>query len=208
MIALDAALEIVPIVAIMRRCPPEHVEAIAAAAAGAGITALEVTLDSPAPLESIAAAAAAAPSLSIGAGTVHDAAQVRSAAEAGAGFVVSPHLDIGVVGATKELGLVSIPGAATPSEIVSALDAGADLVKWFPAEQLGGPPTVAAVTGPLHSPPLMPTGGVDARNASAYLRAGAVAIGVGSSIFPHEALAAGDADLVGDLCRRLVAEVR
>ena len=205
---LDRALAAVPIIAIVRGSPTVHVAAIASAAASAGITALEITLDSPDPFEAIAAVVGAGTGLCLGAGTVHTVDQVDAAADAGAAFIVSPHLDPGVVEAARRRGLASVPGAATPTEVAAARSAGADLVKWFPAQQLGGPAAVAAITGPLLSPPLVPTGGVGIDNGAAYLEAGAVALGVGSSVFPADALADGDADRVESLCRRLVAEVR
>ena len=126
----------------------------------AGLTAIEVTLNSPDALATIERLAARfGAQHAIGAGTVLSAAEVAQAAAVGAQFVVSPNRQAAVIAATKQHGLVSLPGCYTPSEIVEALDAGADAVKLFPANTLG-PAYVKAVRAPLHQARLVPTGGV------------------------------------------------
>jgi 2-dehydro-3-deoxyphosphogluconate aldolase/(4S)-4-hydroxy-2-oxoglutarate aldolase len=117
----------------------------------------------------------------LGAGTVLTADDVRRAAECGATFVVSPSFEPTVVEAAKRLGLVAMPGAFSPTEIVAAWHAGADLVKVFPAESLG-PGFFRALRGPLPMIPLMATGGIDAGNGAAYLAAGAAVLGVGGKL--------------------------
>jgi 2-dehydro-3-deoxyphosphogluconate aldolase/(4S)-4-hydroxy-2-oxoglutarate aldolase len=205
---LTTALDRVPVIGILRGCPPGHVSAVAAAAQEAGLTALEVTLDSERPLDAIRVLAGTHPGLSIGAGTVRLASQVTQAVEAGARFIVSPYLDTEVIAAAAAAGVTSVPGAATPTEVWRATQGGADLVKVFPARELGGPAYVKAVLGPLGSPALVPTGGVDASNAAAFLEAGSTALGVGGALFPREALEVGDIAEVDRRCRSLMAAIQ
>ena len=199
---------LVTVIGIIRGCPSSNIEALAEAAASAGVRALEVTLDSPEPFKSIRALASAQPDIAVGAGTVRDLDQVESAAKAGARFIVSPILDPELVAHAVTLGMTTIPGAATPSEIWMALRLGAVAVKVFPAEELGGPSSIKAVRGPLGYPPLVPTGGVDASNAKAYLDAGATAVGVGSAMFPAEAIEKGSAELVHSLAAQIMQAIR
>ncbi len=205
---LDVALSGMPVIGILRRCPPRHVGDVAIAAHEAGLTALEITLDSTRPFDAIRALIAAHPGLAVGAGTVRSVGEVTLAVEAGARFIVSPHLDPEVIAAASAAGVVSIPGAATPTEVWRATTGGADLVKVFPARELGGPAYLEAIRAPLGQPALVPTGGVDASNAAAFLEAGATALGVGGGLFPADALQSGDIAEVERRCRCLVAAIR
>jgi len=144
----------------------------------------------------------------VGAGTVRSADEVHQAVEAGARFIVSPHLDLEVVAAASSAGVVSMPGAATPTEVWRSIEAGAQLVKVFPAHQLGGPAYIGAISGPLGRPALVPTGGVDASNAVAFLEAGSKALGVGAGLFPAVALESGDVAEVERRCRGLISAIR
>lgn len=203
--SLDTALETLPVIGIVRGCPPEHLDAVASAAAEAGLRAIEVTLDSPDPFDGITRLGAALPNVVVGAGTVLTSRDVEAAREAGARFLVSPITSHDVLGAAVRHDLPCLPGAATPTEIVTALAAGAHAVKIFPARELGGPDFVSSVLEPLGRPRLVPTGGVDAGDAPAYLTSGAWAVGLGGSIFSRSALAAGDADSVGRAMEQVVA---
>lgn len=206
--SLAAALDRMPVVGIMRGCPAAHAAAVAAAVRDAGFTTLEVTLDSPSATAVISELATRFPDLVIGAGTVRFPAEVALAADAGARFVVSPILSQEVLGACAARGLPCLPGAATPTEIWAALEGGAAAVKVFPARELGGPPYLTALRGPLGDPPLVPTGGVGAGDARAYLDAGATALGIGGSVFVKAAMLAGDATRVGSLATELVEAIR
>lgn len=197
----------VPVIGILRGCPPERVEEVAEAALEAGLRVLEVTFDSPDAFEQIRRLAQALPDASIGAGTVLGVGEVAEAVEAGARFVVTPVLDEPVVTACVQRDLPCIPGAATPSEIWRALQMGATAVKVFPAAQLGGPAYLSALRAPLGSPPLVPTGGVGPEEAPAYLEAGAVAVAMGSGIFPRRAMEAGDLEAIGRAARAAVEAV-
>lgn len=201
---LFAALDRMPVVGILRGCPTEHVVAVGEAAATAGVSVLEVTLDSPTPAESIAHLVHALPDVVVGAGTVRSTTDVHIAAQAGATFIVMPFLSLDVVDAAKQAKLPCLPGAATPSEIWAALDGGAAAVKVFPARELGGPAYLSAIAAPLGRPPLVPTGGVHAGNAADFLAAGARAVGVGGSVFPWAVMAEGDAGQVGSLAAELI----
>ncbi len=164
------------VVAVARGQDPTAMRSVAAALVAGGLGIIEVTMDSPGALESIAALAAG--ELLVGAGTVRSDAEAIAAIDAGARFVVSPHLDSGIVAVAVEAGVPVIPGAFTPTEIATAWEMGATAVKLFPAS-LGGPALVKALRGPLGDIPLLPTGGVSVENAPLYLEAGAVAVGIG-----------------------------
>jgi Entner-Doudoroff aldolase len=165
----------------------EH-EMVAAMIEG-GLTAIEVTLNSPDALIKIAKLAALfGARCAVGAGTVLIPHEVSQVADAGGTFIVSPNCDPRVIAATKQRRLISLPGAFTPTEIVAAMDAGADAVKLFPATSLG-PSYVKAVRAPLSELRLIPTGGVTPEMAQAYRAAGAWAVGVGSELLGKEILA-------------------
>lgn len=178
------------------------------AVAEVGFRFVEITLDSPDALKVIADVVHKRPDLVIGAGTVHNLDEVRRVAEAGGRFIVSPVLSGSVLHAAHELGMATFPGAATPTEIQTAIDLGATAVKVFPAEQLGGPSYLEALRAPLRNPKLVPTGGVDSRNVQKYLDAGAIAVGVGGSVFPKAALDAGDVVLVQSAAREFLSAMQ
>lgn len=157
-----------------------------------GITAVEVTLNSPGALNTIRRLAEQfGTRMAVGAGTVLQKSEVGQVADAGGTFIVSPNRDLQVVAEAKRRGLVSLPGCFTPSEVIEALDAGADAAKLFPAQCLGAA-FVRAMRGPLPHARLIPTGGVTPEAAREYIPAGAWAVGVGSELFTRELIAAGD----------------
>jgi 2-dehydro-3-deoxyphosphogluconate aldolase/(4S)-4-hydroxy-2-oxoglutarate aldolase len=127
----------------------------------------------------------------IGAGTVLDAAAARASVEAGAQFIVSPHTNLDTIAACRELDIPCMPGALTPTEIVTAWQAGASVVKVFPARAFG-PAYLKDVLAPLPHLKLMPTGGVDLENVGQYLKNGAFAVGLGSNLVDERIIAAGD----------------
>lgn len=176
-------LEQVPLVGIIRGYPSAIAIEACLVAHASGISVLEVTMDSPGALDVIEDLAGRANPPVLGVGTVTKPVQVESAARAGARFVVTPAYSAAVVETCVEYGLFAIPGVATPTEILFALQSGVPAVKIFPAEQLGGPSFLRAITAPLGHPPMVPTGGVSPENVSQYLQSGAVAVGAGSSLF-------------------------
>jgi Entner-Doudoroff aldolase len=174
------------VVAILRGGLGGREEEIVSVLVGAGITAVEVTLNSPDALGTIERLAKRYGAMAaIGAGTVLTEAEVERVAGIGGQFIVSPNRNRGVIEATKRLGLVSLPGCFTPSEIVEALDAGADAIKLFPVQPLGLD-FVRAIQGPLGGIRPVPTGGVTPEMARQYFGAGAWAVGVGSELLGRE----------------------
>jgi 2-dehydro-3-deoxyphosphogluconate aldolase/(4S)-4-hydroxy-2-oxoglutarate aldolase len=168
------------IIAIIRGARPEDVPLIADALYRGSVRAVEITLNSDRAFEVIKQLSISMKDkMLVGAGTVLDAASAAQAIDAGAQFIISPSLDIDTIKLTKERGIVSIPGAFTATEIVTAYRAGADLVKIFPASN---PQYIKDLKGPLNHIPLMPTGGVNLDNIKDFQKAGAVAFGIGSAL--------------------------
>jgi len=171
------------IVAILRGCNPVNIVEISQALYEGGIRLLEITLNSPGALDAIQQVAALlGDRMVIGAGTVLTVEEVKAAVNAGARFVLSPSLDVEVIRVTRELGAVSVPGAFTATEILTAYRAGANIVKVFPASV--GPAYFRDIRGPLPQIPLMATGGVNLDNIREFGKAGVVAFGVGSALVP------------------------
>jgi 2-dehydro-3-deoxyphosphogluconate aldolase / (4S)-4-hydroxy-2-oxoglutarate aldolase len=169
------------VIAIGRRLEPSAVPSIGAALASGGIRAFEVTMDSESALEAIRALTKrfAPDELLLGAGTVLTLAAAQEAVEAGARFIVMPHLDTAIVEWAAERGIAAFPGCLTPTEILTAWRSGAAAVKVFPASAVG-PAFVRELRGPMAEIPLVPTGGVTLENAAEFIVAGAVAVGMGS----------------------------
>jgi Entner-Doudoroff aldolase len=169
-------------VAILRLTDHSHTLDVARALADAGLDVIEVTLDHPAALDALRAMADALPDhVLLGAGTVRRPDQVTSAAAAGARFCVSPNVDAAVIRASLADGLEPLPGACTATEVAAALDAGARMLKLFPAGPLG-PGYLRALRGPFPDVPFMPTGGVSASNVADWFAAGVIAVGAGSEL--------------------------
>lgn len=170
------------IVSVIRGAKLETIDSIVLALYRGGIRTVEVTIESPnslACLEMISAKYG--DKMIIGAGTVLDSESARAAILAGADFIFAPTVNVETIRMTKRYGKVCIPGAFSPTEILTAYENGADLVKVFPAHILG-PSFIKDIHGPLPQIPLMPTGGVDLSNAADYIKAGAAAVGIGSSL--------------------------
>lgn len=142
----------------------------------------------------------------LGAGTVMTPEQVDLAKECGAGYIISPNVDVDVIRRTKELGMVSIPGAFTPSEIAVAYNAGADIVKLFPAG-LMGTAYIKAILGPLSHIPVSAVGGVDDQNIAAFFKAGVCSVGISGSLVDRKAIAAGDFESITQTAKKLVDAV-
>ncbi|QCC49046.1 bifunctional 4-hydroxy-2-oxoglutarate aldolase/2-dehydro-3-deoxy-phosphogluconate aldolase [Halobellus limi] len=181
------------IVGILRGVPAEKTIDVAAALADGGVDVIEVTADTDGALNTIDRLSSAfdRSEVLVGAGTVLDGETAGAALRAGAEFVVTPSFDAEVVRTCNRYGAVVAPGVMTPTEAVDAYEAGADLLKVFPASTLG-PGHVGSLKGPLEHLPLLPTGGVSLDNVEAFVEAGADGVGVGSSLVDSEAVAAGD----------------
>ncbi len=171
------------IIAILRGIRPEESEPMCEALLEAGITTIEVPLNSPQPLDSIAALKTQFPQALIGAGTVLKADEVRAVAAAGGELIVAPNFNREVVAETVKLGLISLPGILTPTEAFAALDAGAHGLKLFPSE-IASPAVVKALLAVLpKGTPIVPVGGIGATNMKAWREAGAAGFGLGSSLY-------------------------
>ena len=202
---LDEALAAMPIVAILRGLEPTEAVAIGEAVVAAGISILEVPLNSPDPFTSIAMLASALKGRAlVGAGTVLTVEAADRVAEAGGALVVSPNTDPAVIRRTKANGMLSLPGFLTPSEAFAALQAGADALKLFPAE-MGSPAVIRALRAVLpRQTRLLVVGGVSAQTIPPYLAAGVAGFGIGSDLYKPGR----DADDVGLRAAALVAAVR
>jgi 2-dehydro-3-deoxyphosphogluconate aldolase/(4S)-4-hydroxy-2-oxoglutarate aldolase len=195
------------VIAIIRSDSDTGLLQTARALSAGGVRALEVTMTTPGALEAIRSIAAqAGGQFVLGAGTVLDAEAARQAIEAGAQFLVSPGTDLGVIQTAKRLGKVVLPGALTPTEVITAWNAGADLVKIFPAS-LGGPEYIKGLRAPLPRVRLVPVGGVEVANAAAYIRAGAAAVAMGGSLVNAKLIAAGAWDQIAQAARAALQAV-
>jgi 2-dehydro-3-deoxyphosphogluconate aldolase/(4S)-4-hydroxy-2-oxoglutarate aldolase len=196
------------VVAVIRLKDPDRLRAVVDAIADGGVRALEVTMTVPGAVELIRQLSAAMPAgFLLGAGTVVDADTAARVIDAGAQFVVSPVFRPAVIEACHERAVPAMPGCFTPTEILDAWEAGADVVKVFPATALG-PGYLKDVRGPLPDVKLMPTGGVTLDNAGDWIRAGAVAVGVGTALLDARAIAAGEYSVLRANAERIVANVR
>jgi 2-dehydro-3-deoxyphosphogluconate aldolase/(4S)-4-hydroxy-2-oxoglutarate aldolase len=196
------------VVAVIRLQDSSKLRAVVDALAAGGVKALEVTMTVPRAIELIGQIAPTLPpGFVIGAGTVVDADTAQAAILAGARFVVGPVFRPAVIEMCHRHGAAAMPGCFSPTEILTAWEAGADVVKVFPATALG-PSYFKDIRGPLPQLKLMPTGGVTLDNAGDWIRAGAVAIGVGTALVDAALVAAGDFAAITGRAGRFVDAVR
>jgi len=168
------------IVAILRGASPDDIVRIADALYEGGVRLMEVTMNSEEPLRAIEQLVSnMGEKMVIGAGTVLDSKMLKDAVDAGAQFILSPVMDIEVIHAARDLGVVSIPGAYTATEVFTAFKNGADIIKVFPA---GSPAYLKDLRGPLPQIPMMPTGGVTLENIADFHKVGAVGFGIGGAL--------------------------
>jgi 2-dehydro-3-deoxyphosphogluconate aldolase/(4S)-4-hydroxy-2-oxoglutarate aldolase len=181
-----------PVVGIIRNLPAEDMIRIATCYVDAGMTTIEITLNTPAALETITSLnEVLGERLNIGAGTVCSLEELDLAINAGAGFIVTPVINETVIKKCVENKISIFPGAYTPSEIYYAWSLGAEMIKVFPATRLGVE-YIKDVLAPLNKIKLMPTGGVSLENCEAYFKAGASGVGMGSNLFPKEMILSKD----------------
>jgi 2-dehydro-3-deoxyphosphogluconate aldolase/(4S)-4-hydroxy-2-oxoglutarate aldolase len=181
---------------------------LAEAILAGGIDVLEVTMTVPGAVELIARLVKEKPEILIGAGTVLDVESAQKCVDAGAAFVVSPAFDRGTVEFCTAQEIAVLPGALTPTEILAAWNAGADVVKVFPASAMGGATYLKSLKAPLPQVELIPTGGVSLGTAHHFLEAGAFALGVGADLVNVQAVAEGRPDVVTEQARKYVEIVR
>ena len=195
------------VVAIIRLKDPGQVRDVATALIEGGVRALEITMTVPGAIDLIGQIAPTVPAdLRLGAGTVVDGRTAAACIDTGASFIVSPVLRRDVLTVCRERDVPAMPGCFSATEILDAWDAGAAIVKVFPATSLG-PGYIKDLRGPLPHLKLMPTGGVTIENAAEWIRAGAVSVGIGSALTDPAALAARDYGAIAARARRLVDAV-
>src|SRR5262245_2980184 len=195
------------IVAVVRSPDSQQLVEAARALADGGVTVVEITMTVPDALDVLRQVRSAlGDRLLLGAGTILDAETARAALLAGAEYIVAPTLNFDVIRLCQRYDKLVMPGAFTPTEILSAWEAGADIVKVFPADVVG-PAFFKALRGPLPQVRLMPTGGVDLTTAAAFLQAGACCLGVGGQLVEPRAVAERNFDRIRELARQYVAIV-
>lgn len=203
-----ASIREIGIVPIVRADSPEAALKAAEAIYRGGIRAVEVTMTVPGALMVLEKVADQyGDRLTLGAGTVLDPETARSCMLAGAEFFVTPALKLSTIEICHRYSKVIMPGALTPTEVQTAWEAGADLVKIFPCGNLGGPKYIKALKAPFPQIEMVPTGGVNLENAADFLRAGAAAIAVGAEMVNAQALADGRLDLIEESARQFLAKV-
>lgn len=196
------------IVAIIRAPDGRQLAEVAEALLAGGVSVMEVTFTVPQAhrvLEQLSSRLG--DKVLLGAGTVLDTETARIALLAGAEFIVSPVVNLDVIRLCRRYDKLALPGALTPTEVLAAWEAGADVVKVFPSD-VTGPGYLKALGGPLPQVRLMPTGGVNLETAADFLRAGACALGIGGSLVEAKAVAAGDMGRIESLARQYVSIVR
>src|ERR1700693_6371923 len=206
-----AVIERIGIVPVIRAASPEEARFAAEAVWQGGIPIVEITMTIPQALDVISDLVKNMPKLLVGAGTVVNQDLALQCFDAGAQFLVTPGFSQKTVAAAHNLDLLILAGALTPTEVMTAWDAGVDLVKIFPCGNMGGPSYIKALKGPLPEVPLVPTGGVNLETAADYIRAGAAALGVGGELILKHAFQQGKPELISDLAMRyaqLVKEAR
>jgi 2-dehydro-3-deoxyphosphogluconate aldolase/(4S)-4-hydroxy-2-oxoglutarate aldolase len=195
------------VVAVLRGADPDTLIDITDALLAGGVTGIELTADTPGIDDMLSELTASFDDeIVVGAGTVLDAETARMTMLAGADFVVSPSLHEDVIDICNRYGTLVAPGIMTPTEAIRGYEAGADLVKVFPASSLG-PGHLSSIKGPLGQIPLMPTGGVDLDNAAAYIEAGAECVGAGSALVDYEAAERGDFETITQTAKEFSAVV-
>jgi len=195
------------IIPVVRASSVDEANRAVEAICAGGIPAVEITMTVPNAVSVIRELVQAREDVLIGAGTVTNAAQAESCILAGAQFLVSPGLSTAVLAEAKNHSILAIPGALTPTELMTAQEHGASLLKIFPCGNVGGPKYLKSLRGPFPNAMLIPTGGVNAANAADFIAAGAFALGVGADLVDAKALREGNLDKITNAARELVSAV-
>jgi 2-dehydro-3-deoxyphosphogluconate aldolase / (4S)-4-hydroxy-2-oxoglutarate aldolase len=181
---------------------------MAQAVAAGGIKLIEITANSDRSWELIESLRSVLPDCSIGTGTVLSLADIRNAIACGAEYIFTPHVDLGLIQAATNAEIPMIPGALTPTEIITAWQAGATAVKVFPIQAVGGVSYLQVLQGPIGQIPLIPTGGVTVANAPDFLAAGAIAVGLAGSLFPQAEILGEDWQSIRDRASNLAIGIK
>ena len=196
------------VVPVVRASSAAQAQLAAQAVCEGGIPIVEITMTVPGAIEVIRDLRKNASGVLIGAGTVLNVETAQRCLDAGAEFLVSPGLDISTVEFAARAGTLMLAGALTPTEVITAWNAGSDLVKIFPCGQVGGAKYIKALKGPLPQVPMVPTGGVNLNTAAEFIEAGAAALGVGGELVQTEALKSGKPELIVENARRFLQIVQ
>ena len=197
-----AAIHRIGLLPVLRAGSIDQALALAEAIAAGGVTALEITMTVPGALQVLRRLADTRPDLLLGAGTVLDPETARMCILEGARFIVSPALNLATLDMCHRYSIAALPGALTPTEIITAWQAGADVVKVFPASAMGGAAYLKSIKAPLPQVELIPTGGVSLATAEDFLRAGAFALGVGADLVDAKAMAQGRPNAITETARK------
>lgn len=197
------------IVPVVRAGSPREARVAADAVCEGGIPIVEITMTVPGAVDVIRELTkSGASDVLVGAGTVLSVEAARRCLDAGAQFLVSPGLNLEVVKLASAEGKLMMAGALTPTEVITAWEAGSDFVKVFPCGQVGGAKYIKALKGPLPQVPLVPTGGVNLSTAEEFIEAGAAALGVGGELVQAEALKSNKPEIIAENARKFLAIVR
>lgn len=203
-----ARIEDIGLVPSVRTASRDDARFAAETVTAAGVPIVEITMTVPGALDVIAHLVQEFPDLVVGAGTVLDADMAHRCVDVGARFVTSPGLDLQIVKLLGKEDVFVMPGALTPTDVTAAWHAGVDLVKVFPCAPFGGEAYIRALTAPFPQMSFVAAGGVNQQTVGDYIRAGAIAVGVGKELIPRRALEQRQADWITELARRFVSLIK
>jgi 2-dehydro-3-deoxyphosphogluconate aldolase/(4S)-4-hydroxy-2-oxoglutarate aldolase len=203
-----AKLREIGLVPVLRAESEEQALGIASAIAAGGVTVLEITMTVPGAIRVMSRLTKERPDILVGAGTVLDAETARMCMLEGAQFVVSPALNLKTIEMCHRYSIPVLPGALTPTEVVTAWQAGADVIKVFPASALGGAKYLKSLKAPLPQVEMIPTGGVSLATAKEFLEAGSFALGVGADRVDTKAMAEGKPEKITESAKKYLEIVR
>lgn len=203
-----ACVEEIGIIPAIRVSSAEDALFVADAVSSGGIPIVELTMTVPGAIEAITELVRNSPQIIVGAGTVFDTQTARRCLDAGAKFLTSTGLDLGIVEFAVKEKIVVLPGALTPTEVMTAWKAGSDFVKVFPCSQVGGVSYIRALKAPFPQVPLIASGGVNQQTAADFILAGAVALGIGGELIPQRAIQLRQPDRIRELARRFLSIVK
>lgn len=195
------------VIAVIRATKMEQAHQMAKAVVSGGMQLIEITWNSDHAAELISQLRAELPACKVGTGTLLTPDQMEEAITAGAQFLFTPHVDPVMIQAAVQRSVLIIPGALSPTEIVTAWATGASCVKVFPVQAMGGVSYIKSLQGPLGHIPLIPTGGVTLENAKEFIAAGAIAVGLSGDLFPQQLVAAGNWDAIAQRARKLMEQL-
>ena len=196
------------IIPVIRASSADDALFAAEAVLAGGVDVVEITMTVPGATAVVSRIAETMPEMLVGAGTVLNADAAQRCLDAGAQFLVSPGINLKTLEFAQRKSVLMIAGALTPTEVMSAWESGADLVKIFPCSQVGGASYIRALKGPFPDIPLIPTGGVNLETCAAFIEAGASALGVGGELILKEAIREKNAALISGLARQMLQVIQ